>query len=103
DADGAKAHLPVLLKAVMRYLAPKPGESYLDLTAGYGGHAGSIVSKTATPNKAVLVDRDQMAIKALASWGVAGARLIHSDFLAAAKNLANAKQQFDMILADLGV
>ena len=33
-------HVPVLLEAVLQQLNPQKGESYLDLTAGYGGHAG---------------------------------------------------------------
>ena len=32
-------HIPVLLSDVLEYLSPKLGESYLDLTAGYAGHA----------------------------------------------------------------
>ena len=32
-------HIPVLLDDVLRLLNPQQGEHYLDLTAGYGGHA----------------------------------------------------------------
>ena len=32
-------HIPVLLQEVVDGLKPKVGNSYLDLTAGYGGHA----------------------------------------------------------------
>ena len=39
-------HIPVLLNDVVRSLAPKPGERYLDLTAGYGGHAAKILEVT---------------------------------------------------------
>ena len=30
-------HEPVLLADVLKFWLPKPGDSYLDLTAGYGG------------------------------------------------------------------
>jgi 16S rRNA (cytosine1402-N4)-methyltransferase len=37
-------HIPVLLDAVLDLLRPKAGESYLDLTAGYGGHARAVIA-----------------------------------------------------------
>lgn len=96
-------HEPVLLDSVIELLAPKPGESYLDLTAGYGGHAGAIIHRTNAPEKAVLVDRDQHAIDELSSFERDGSRLIHNDFASAAADLAEAGEQFDMVLLDIGV
>lgn len=96
-------HIPVLLGPVLRYLDPKAGESYLDLTAGYGGHAGAILERTEAPEQAVLVDRDTNAIAALASFATQRARLIHRDFLSASQELAAAGRRFDLVLADLGV
>ena len=37
-------HVPVLLDATLRELAPQKGESYLDLTAGYAGHASAVLN-----------------------------------------------------------
>ncbi len=96
-------HTPVLLDAVMTYLAPKNGESYLDLTAGYGGHAGAVMERTQAPKVAVLVDRDQTAIEALAPFGNQGARVIHASFEEASRLLVQQGEHFDMLLADLGV
>lgn len=96
-------HIPVLLEATVRELQPSPGESYLDLTAGYGGHATVILEKTQEYKKATLVDRDDYAIKHLSLLKAKGARLIHSDFLSAAKQLVEAGESFDIILVDLGV
>ena len=96
-------HIPVLLDEVIRLLAPQQGESYLDLTAGYGGHARELIARTSSPEKATLVDRDPMAIEALASLKAEGARLIHTDFAQAAADLAEAGDRYDMVLVDLGV
>jgi 16S rRNA (cytosine1402-N4)-methyltransferase len=97
-------HIPVLLKQVVQYLDPKEGESYLDLTAGYGGHAAEVLGQTNNPNGTVLVDRDPAAIKSLQErFGETGAEIVHADFLSASQKLVAAGKQFDLILADLGV
>jgi len=96
-------HVPVLLQPVLQYLDPQEGESYLDLTAGYGGHARRILERTHAPNQAVLVDRDTNAIAALEPFAREGAQLVHRDFLSASQELSKQGKRFDMILADLGV
>jgi 16S rRNA (cytosine1402-N4)-methyltransferase len=97
-------HIPVLLAAVLDHLKPKPGETYLDLTAGYGGHAAAILDITHNPSQAVLVDRDQTAIDSLMKrFGVNGAEIIHNDFYSASQQLLEKGRQFDLIVADLGV
>lgn len=98
-------HLPVLLEPVLKYLKPKKGESYLDLTGGYGGHASEVLEKTKNPSETVLVDRDQNAIAELEKRFAKQKelRLINSDFLTASEELRLEEKQFDMILADLGV
>src|SRR5262245_24809211 len=91
-------HSPVLRHEVLKLLAPKKGESYLDLTAGYGGHAYAVVAITAAANLVTLVDRDIAAIEALEPLQSAGARIIHSDYQSAANNLLKEGKRFDMIL-----
>jgi len=103
DTPQQLLHEPVLLADVVEILAPKVGESYLDLTAGYGGHASAIISRTSAPDKAVLVDRDHNAIDELGSFAAKGARLIHDDFAHAASSLAENSERFDMVLLDIGV
>jgi 16S rRNA (cytosine1402-N4)-methyltransferase len=97
-------HMPVLLEEVLECLSPKPGESYLDLTAGYGGHAEVVIKKTAAANQATLIDRDEQAIDYLRSqnWSV-DTETVRADFLSGAENLLSSGRQYDMILADLGV
>ena len=96
-------HVPVLLESTVELLSPKKGENYLDLTAGYGGHAGRILEITGNFSESVLVDRDENAIKCLESLSNKGARLMHTDFATATKQLAEEGSKFDMILVDLGV
>ena len=96
-------HTPVLLQEVLDTLEPKKGDSYLDLTAGYGGHASEIIRLT--KSSAVLVDRDDNAIAVLKN-NFADNSLVslrHQDFAEGCLQLTAEKQTFDIILADLGV
>ncbi|MBI1952230.1 16S rRNA (cytosine(1402)-N(4))-methyltransferase RsmH [Candidatus Saccharibacteria bacterium] len=97
-----EAHIPVLLHEVLQYLNPKPRESYLDLTAGMGGHADAILERTMTPSNAVLIDRDPAAATVLRKK-FKDAKVLQTDFLSAVQKLAEQGKRFDMILADLGV
>ncbi len=96
-------HKPVLLEATLRVLAPKQGETYLDLTAGYGGHAREVIGIIGAASNATLVDRDDFAIQHLQDLAQQGARIIRNDFASAVKILADRGEQFDTILIDLGV
>lgn len=102
SAQDGFIHIPVLLEDVVRLLAPKPGETYLDLTAGYGGHASRIIDVVGA-TAVTLVDRDENAIRYLETHGFKEAELIRNDFATAARHLVEAGQQFDMVLMDLGV
>lgn len=96
-------HIPVLLDKTLELLHPTQGESYLDLTAGYGGHAGKILEKTGNFTDSVLVDRDDFAIQNLQAFKEKGVRLLHTDFATAAKQLVDEQKQFNIVLVDLGV
>ena len=96
-------HVPVLLEITLSKLQPVEGESYLDLTAGYGGHARAFLNRTDNYLNSVLVDRDENAIKTLGDLAEKGVTLIHKDFVSAAQDLVKQGRKFDVILADLGV
>ena len=99
-------HKPVLLSEVLEILQPNSGESYLDLTAGYAGHAGKILAVTRNYKESVLVDRDSNAINFLTKkypLGEFGMEFLHEDFYNAAQSLIKCGKTFDMILADFGV
>ena len=102
--DSSQIHVPVLLADTLRLLAPKPGESYIDFTAGYGGHAAEVLAKTGEYASSVLVDRDSNAIKFLQQrFADAAVSFLHMSFADAAEQLARQGRTFDIILADLGV
>jgi len=97
-------HIPVLVHEVLDCLRPSARQSYLDLTAGYGGHSQAILDKTKTPGETVLIDRDKQAVDALNQrFAGSGVSVIHQDYLGALQNLVKSDKKFDMILADLGV
>lgn len=104
NTSTSQIHFPVMSDNVLKILAPKKGQSYLDLTAGYGGHANQILERTLGFTQSVLVDRDKMAIdKIQQKFQGSGIQIIHKDFLNAAKELLEEKRTFDLVLADLGV
>ena len=96
-------HIPVLLSEVLASLAPKPNEKYLDLTAGYGGHASEILDVTQQFKDSVLVDRDENAINYLKAKFPSEITLMRMDFYGAVLQLLESGKTFDMILADFGV
>ena len=96
-------HIPVLLESTLELLKPKPNENYLDLTAGYGGHASRILEITGNYAESVLVDRDKYAIERLKSLSDKGAKLMHTDFVTAVNQLIEEGKKFDIVLVDLGV
>jgi len=96
-------HVPVLLDATLDQLKPISGENYLDLTAGYGGHARQILAMTNNYEDSTLVDRDDYAISHLSEFEQKGVRLLHTDFVSAARQLSEEGKQFNLVLIDLGV
>jgi 16S rRNA (cytosine1402-N4)-methyltransferase len=94
----------VLLEEVLQVLEPHEGDSYLDVTAGYGGHAAAVLNSTKAPAKTVLIDRDENAVNELSKrFAGESVTIRRQDFLTAAEQLQGEGRQFNMILADLGV
>lgn len=100
-----KLHTPVLLSEVLAGLAPRPGESYLDLTAGYGGHAREILDVTQQYKESFLIDRDEFAVNYLKDsfQQIPLNHIMNQDFYSAVLQLVECGNTFDMILADFGV
>lgn len=99
-----KLHQPVLLSEVLAVLQPKPGDSYLDLTAGYAGHASEILDVTRNYKESALVDRDQNAVRYLEErFASVPVEIVHKDFYGAVLQEIECGKTFDMILMDFGV
>ena len=96
-------HVPVLLQKSLDIINPQVGESYLDLTAGYGGHASAFLQITKNYKNSVLVDRDEFAILNLKALQAKGAELMHTDFISATEKLIEEEKKFDIVFVDLGV
>ena len=88
----------------MLELSPQKGENYLDLTAGFAGHASSILDVTQNYKDSTLVDRDQYAIDYLTEkFANFPIEILHTDFYSAALQLYECGKTYDLILADFGV
>jgi len=98
-----------MLSEVMAVLQPQRGEKYLDLTAGYAGHANEILAVTQNYKNAILVDRDDYAMEflktkyllgevfndaATALTAEAGPKLLNKDFYNAVLQLIECGQTF---------
>ena len=97
-------HKPVLLSEVLEVLNPRPGETYLDLTAGYGGHASEILDLTRNYKDSVLIDRDSFAVEFLKGKYLGEPiEIVNDDFYNSVLKIVECGKTFDMILADFGV
>jgi 16S rRNA (cytosine1402-N4)-methyltransferase len=98
-------HVPVLTQEVLAYLDPKPGDRYLDLTAGYGGHAEEVWRRIGEKGSMTLVDRDEEALNHLRKVFANEPRVevVHNDFLSASRALLADGRRYDIVFADLGV
>ncbi len=99
-------HTPVLLEAVLEWLRIRPEGTYVDATAGTGGHAIEIARRLAT-GRLVVIDRDPRALE------IAQERLqefsdrvvfVHAEFSRIGEVAANlGLPPVDGVLADLGI
>jgi len=99
-------HIPVLLKEVLELLAPQPGETFLDCTAGLGGHAAAIAGVMGS-GTIILNDSDPGNLeRASAAVGAAAPAIkvvtLHGNFADAPRRLSEQGLAADMVLADLG-
>lgn len=100
------SHRPVLLGETLEYLAPEPGETFVDATLGAAGHAVEIAKRLGRNGRLIGVDRDATCLAAagrrLEETGC-GITLVHDNF----ENLGEILKQcnvagIDGLLMDLG-
>lgn len=56
-------HIPVLQKEIIKYLAPKPNENFIDATLGEMGHTNAILEKNKPNGKVLGIEWDPEIIK----------------------------------------
>lgn len=101
----SKEHYPVMLKEALDLLDLRPGLTYVDATAGAGGHLAGIVEATGGKSKVIAFDQDQNTLSRLSERFGDKVTLIHSNFryLKAALSKYGVNTVDGGIIADLGV
>jgi len=106
----AGAHLPIMVDEVLRCLRPRPGDSAVDCTLGWGGHARAILNRVRPGGRVIGLDMDPIELarteERLRAAGFSPSMLTarHANFAGLPKVLAaEGVTHVDMILADLGV
>lgn len=98
-------HIPVLLNEVIDALDVRPGLTYIDATAGAGGHLARIAELTEGKSKLFAFDRDAGSLERLKERFGDKVTMLHSNF----RYLKESLSQYGVntidggILADLGV
>jgi 16S rRNA (cytosine1402-N4)-methyltransferase len=62
--DPRPIHVPVLLAEILSWLAPQPGQTFVDGTLGGGGHTRALAEAVGPQGLVVSVDRDPLAVEA---------------------------------------
>lgn len=104
SASHEARHQPVLVAEVLRLLAPRPGETWVDATVGAGGHARLIAERLQPGGRLIGLDQDPTMLE-LARPRLAGlpVTLVHANFDQLADVLAaQGVTVVDGLLADLG-
>jgi 16S rRNA (cytosine1402-N4)-methyltransferase len=103
----AGTHRPICVNEILEALAPKPGETGLDATLGFGGHAQEILPRLLPGGRLFGIDvdplelpRTEARLRAL-GYGEDTLILRRMNFAGIASLLP--ESGFDFILADLGV
>jgi len=60
---GFNMHKPVLIKEVLEYLNPQPGENFVDCTFGFGGHSLAILKKNKPNGKVLGIDFEKSSLE----------------------------------------
>ncbi len=105
----AGMHRPICVKEILEVLDPKPGQTGLDATLGFGGHAEELLKRVMPGGRLFGIDVDPIELMRtearLRALGFTDKELIlrQINFAGMPKMLADAGGGFDFILADLGV
>jgi 16S rRNA (cytosine1402-N4)-methyltransferase len=100
-------HIPVLLAEVLDLLDPQPGATFVDGTAGLGGHAAAVAARLGPEGRVVLNDLDPGNLERAGErvqTAVPGIEvaLLHGSFASLPAELEERGIRADGFLADLG-
>lgn len=101
------SHIPVLPAEVVEHLRPGRGQTFLDCTAGLGGHAALIAEHLGADGSVVLNDLDpgnleRAAARVRAVPNAPRVVMFHGNFAELPHLMAQAGLKADLVLADLG-
>lgn len=105
----AGTHRPICVDEVLAVLKPLPGQIGLDATLGFGGHAVELLKRITPNGRLFALDIDCLELerteKRLRAMGFSSKELIIKcgNFAGMFKLLGEAGENFDFILADLGI
>ena len=95
-------HKPVLLKEVLDYLNPQPGENFIDCTFGFGGHSLPILERISPNGKLLGIEYDKEVLSK--SKSEKNLILVNNNFKNLKEIIENNKfHKINGILLDLGV
>ncbi len=103
-------HRPICVDEILNILAPKSGETALDVTLGFGGHTNAILPKLLPGGRLIGLDQDPIE-RSKTEARLRATGFPESSLIVCAVNFREAKKtisdlgilKVDMILADLGV
>lgn len=106
----AGTHRPIMVREILEVLAPQPGETAVDCTLGYGGHARELLSAVQPGGRLIAVDADPIELPKtearLRGLGFAAESLVvrRMNYAGIASFLATeCPTGADLLLADLGL
>lgn len=107
----AGMHRPIMLDEVLSILNPKPGDSLIDCTLGFGGHSTELLKKISPEGKLLGLDTDPLEIQKTSARLSKLAEQCGSAFISTHSNYAgmarwaslHLPEGVDGILADLGL
>ena len=106
----AGTHRPILLQEILAVLAPQPGETAVDCTLGFGGHAAALLAALQPGGRLLGLDVDPIELPKTEArlrslgWSAESFSAHRTNFAGLTKLLAErGLEGADCVLADLGV
>lgn len=106
----AGTHRPILVAEILEVLAPRPGETAVDATLGYGGHARELLSRLQPGGRLLGLDADPVELPKTEArlrglgYGPESFTAHRTNFASLPRTLSAAGMSgADLLLADLGV